>query len=69
MDGQTDRSVEKQCKDWSQVSDLSGLVQDCGISIVSVLKIPQSCTKPLIYVSVPDWYLQWVSNGDIAVLH
>ena len=30
-------------------NDIDGLVQDCSISIVNALEIPQSCAKPSIY--------------------
>ena len=33
---------------------VDGLVQDCRISIANALELPQSCTKPLMYVTVID---------------
>ena len=31
---------------------MDGLVLGCGVSIADALEIPQSCTKPLIYVKL-----------------
>ena len=33
----------------AHVQHISGLVQDCSISIALAMEIPQSCTKPSIY--------------------
>ena len=43
---------EWKCKiqELSGQSNMNGLVQDCGISRANVLEIPQSCTKPLIWM-------------------
>ena len=37
--------------------NISGLVQDCSISIALAMEILQSCTKPLIWLSMPYGYL------------
>ena len=40
---------------------VSGLIQDCGISIANALEIPQSCTKPSMcaWVEARQWAPCW----------
>ena len=43
------------------MANSSDSVQGCGISSVSVLELPQPCSKPLIY-DKKKWYSPWMSN-------
>ena len=47
---------------WGLMIHISGLVQDCSISIANALEILQSCTNPSIYASV-NWGIS-VSGYD-----